>query len=267
MHIFSSFQAGKAFSHLFPGRCQGLTSYRPAEAPNEGWIGHVSFRWIMGLVTPRCPPDLLPGPWGCRQRINLLTCCRILFSHRGPCWLLTKSGFQTPNILSPQLHVCTSQISPCFGLLKVEPLPCESPLLISVCPQSVMDLCVNLQEPVQSSRGLSVRLNLCPTESAMPLWWAEPPRLLCKHSWSGLTLSCCSASRHSLGLMWNGREIGSIMAAGLMNGFLLAFGRLRSSVKTCWCQAATALSGPLQLSILSSYFGRIRLHSEQPSTE
>lgn len=35
MHIFSSFQAGKAFSHLVPGRCQGLTSYRPAEAPNE----------------------------------------------------------------------------------------------------------------------------------------------------------------------------------------------------------------------------------------
>lgn len=146
MHIFSSFQAGKAPSHLFPGRCQGLTSYRPAEAPNEGWIGHVSFQWIMGLVTPQCPPDLLTGPQRCRQRINLLTCCRILFSHWGPSAgsLPTpyQSGFQTPNILSPQLHVCTSQISPCFGLLKAEPLPCESPVWISV-----MDLCLNWFNP------------------------------------------------------------------------------------------------------------------------
>lgn len=245
MHLFSSFQAGKAFSHLVPGRCQGLTSYRPAEAPNEGCIGHVSFHWIMGLVTPPCPPDLLTGPRGGRQRINALTCCRILFSHWGPSGgsLPTpyQSGFQTQNILSPQLRVCTSQLSPCFGLLKAEPLPCDSPLSISVCPQSVMDLCVNLQERVQSSPRLSVRLEADAQRSQLCLWWAEPPRLLCKHSWSGLTLSCCSPSRHSPGLMWNGREIGSLMAAGLMNGFLLAFGCLSSSVKTCWCQTLPLL--------------------------
>lgn len=58
------------------------------------------------------------------------------------------------------------------------------------------------------------------------------------------------------------------MAAGLMSGFVLDSDGLSSSVKISWCQTLPLLlSGPLQLSILSHYFGRILLHSEQKSTE